>query len=84
MQPILIHCGELVTKRLVEILDNLGIAPLLTPVVEPIVARKQREKHARLYSFAAQPSARFASVCVASSALPRREVAGSTSCRVRG
>jgi len=24
---------------------------LLTPVAEPIVARKQREKHARLYSF---------------------------------
>ena len=26
MQPILIHRGELVTERLVEILDDLGIA----------------------------------------------------------
>ncbi len=30
MQPILIHCGELVAKRLVEILDNPGIASHVT------------------------------------------------------
>ena len=30
MQPILIHCGELVTERLIEILDNLGSASHVT------------------------------------------------------
>ncbi len=30
MQPILIHCGEFVTERLIEILDNLGIASHVT------------------------------------------------------
>ncbi len=28
MQPILIHCGELVTERLIEILDNWGYKTL--------------------------------------------------------
>ena len=30
MQPILIHCGEFVTERLIEIFDNLGSASHVT------------------------------------------------------
>jgi hypothetical protein len=81
MQPILIHCGEFVTERLIEILDNSGIASVTYSCCRTKPWPGSNAKASVTLKLHRQHSHRhvFASVCVASSALPPSLVSGHVS-----